>query len=390
MPDVLVIDIGLPDADGRDLCQALRARGVQTPVLFLTARDAVIDRLSGFDAGGDDYLTKPFAFVELVARLQALLRRSGADGALECGRPAARPARPCRLGDARRDVPLTPTEFRLLAKLLARPGRAVRRHDLVRAGWPHGAIVHENTLDAYVARLRRKLQAARAGARDLDRARRRLPTRMSRLGIRTHDCCSSSIAAVVVSRWPGSSQASTSSSAEASTATRTTSSAPARRRSSSSVGSSERTTVDERDLGRRAPSDACIWVFAGRAPARARRAPTPQSTRRRARWPRGPSRFHDVPEADARLYSIPIVDGGKRVGTVVAGVSLSPYEQTRGARADRVDRASASSCSSPSRSPSAGSLRGVAEAGVRMTRQAAEWSEHDLDQRFGSGSPTTS
>src|SRR5215468_9833543 len=83
IPDGLVIDIGLPDSDGRDLCQALRARGVQTPVLFLTARDALVDRIAGFDAGGDDYLPKPFAFVELVARLQALLRRSGGDGAIE-------------------------------------------------------------------------------------------------------------------------------------------------------------------------------------------------------------------------------------------------------------------------------------------------------------------
>ena len=81
--DVLVIDIGLPDTDGRDLCQALRARGIQTPVLFLTARDALVDRIAGFDAGGDDYLAKPFAFVELVARLQALLRRTGGDGAIE-------------------------------------------------------------------------------------------------------------------------------------------------------------------------------------------------------------------------------------------------------------------------------------------------------------------
>src|SRR5438309_8031997 len=74
-PDALVIDIGLPDADGRDLCQALRAQGMNAPVLFLTARDAVVERLSGFRAGGDDYLTKPFAFAELVARLNALLRR---------------------------------------------------------------------------------------------------------------------------------------------------------------------------------------------------------------------------------------------------------------------------------------------------------------------------
>src|SRR5438270_11607895 len=82
-PDLLVIDIGLPDTDGRDLCQALRARGIQTPVLFLTARDALPDRLSGFDAGGDDYVTKPFVFAEVVARLQALARRAGADGVIE-------------------------------------------------------------------------------------------------------------------------------------------------------------------------------------------------------------------------------------------------------------------------------------------------------------------
>ena len=82
-PDVLVVDVGLPDGDGRDVCQALRARGIDVPVLFLTARDALVDRLAGFDAGGDDYVTKPFAFAELVARLQALLRRVGADGAVE-------------------------------------------------------------------------------------------------------------------------------------------------------------------------------------------------------------------------------------------------------------------------------------------------------------------
>jgi len=82
-PDALVVDIGLPDADGRDVCQALRARGVQTPVLFLTARDALPDRIAGFDAGGDDYVAKPFAFAELVARLQALLRRSAGEGAID-------------------------------------------------------------------------------------------------------------------------------------------------------------------------------------------------------------------------------------------------------------------------------------------------------------------
>jgi two-component system response regulator MprA len=156
-PDLLVIDIGLPDTDGRDLCQALRARGIQTPVLFLTARDALVDRLAGFDAGGDDYLTKPFAFAELVARLQAVLRRSGGDEALEAAGLRLDPLAHA-VADGTQEVPLTPTEFRLLAALLARPGEAVRRRDLVRAGWPHGAYVRENTLDAYVARLRRKLK----------------------------------------------------------------------------------------------------------------------------------------------------------------------------------------------------------------------------------------
>jgi len=157
-PDALVIDIGLPDADGRDLCQALRARGVQAPVLFLTAKDALVDRLSGFDSGGDDYLTKPFAFAELSARLHALLRRAGSTGTVEAAGLVLDPLSHSLIaGD--RTKPLTPTEFRLLARLLANPGEAVRRRDLVRAGWPHGAFVRENTLDAYVARLRRKLRA---------------------------------------------------------------------------------------------------------------------------------------------------------------------------------------------------------------------------------------
>src|SRR5205807_8797892 len=82
-PDALVVDIGLPDADGRDVCQALRARGFQAPILFLTARDALVDRLSGFEAGGDDYVTKPFALAEVATRLHALLRRSGNDGAVK-------------------------------------------------------------------------------------------------------------------------------------------------------------------------------------------------------------------------------------------------------------------------------------------------------------------
>ncbi len=156
-PDVLVIDIGLPDSDGRDVCQALRARGVSTPVLFLTARDALVDRLAGFDAGGDDYLTKPFALDELVARLRALLRRAGAVASASVGSATLDPvAHAITTPDQR--IPLTPTEFRILAALFARPGVAVRRRDLARAGWPAGAIVNDNTLDTYIARLRRKLR----------------------------------------------------------------------------------------------------------------------------------------------------------------------------------------------------------------------------------------
>jgi len=156
-PDVLIVDIGLPDADGRDVCQALRARGIQTPVLFLTARDSLVDRIAGFDAGGDDYVAKPFALAEVIARIHALLRRAGVSDGVEAAGLRLDPSTHAVGSDAG-EVPLTPTEFRLLAQLLSRPGEAVRRRDLFRAGWPRGAMVRDNTLDAYVARLRRKLE----------------------------------------------------------------------------------------------------------------------------------------------------------------------------------------------------------------------------------------
>jgi DNA-binding response OmpR family regulator len=155
-PDLLIVDIGLPDADGRDVCQALRAQGMHLPILFLSARAALTDRVTGFSAGGDDYVTKPFAFAELVARLHALLRRAGVDGTIEAGALRLDPVAHIASSDGRR-VALTPTEFRLLAKLIACKGAAVRRRELVQTGWPHGARVRDNTLDAYVARLRRKL-----------------------------------------------------------------------------------------------------------------------------------------------------------------------------------------------------------------------------------------
>ena len=164
-PDVLVIDVGLPDADGRDLCQTLRAQGVTVPIMFLTARDAVPDRLSGFAAGGDDYLTKPFNFAELVARLQALLRRGGGERVAEISGLRLDPARH-GVTFGGESVDLTPTEFRLFARLAARPGEAVRRRELVRAGWPNGAIVHDNTLDVYIAAIRRKL-ATLSGAPEI-------------------------------------------------------------------------------------------------------------------------------------------------------------------------------------------------------------------------------
>jgi two-component system OmpR family response regulator len=153
--EVIIIDIGLPDSDGRDVCLALRANGVAVPVLMLTALDEVHDKVAGFESGADDYLTKPFELPELLARVAALARRSAPrertnrSPALDASRHAV------ALGD--RTVPLTPTEFRILAKLMGSPGEIIRRQSLVAAGWPMGAQVHDNTLDSYIRRLRRKL-----------------------------------------------------------------------------------------------------------------------------------------------------------------------------------------------------------------------------------------
>jgi two-component system OmpR family response regulator len=167
-PDVLVLDIGLPDADGRDVCQALRAHGVRAPVIFLTARGALTDRLSGFHAGGDDYLVKPFALAELLVRIRALARRGEAEVAPVVGLRVDPASHAVHNGDA--SAPLTPTEFRLLAALAARPGQVVRRHELISAAWPDGAIVHDNTLDTYVGRLRRKLREV-AATEEIETAR---------------------------------------------------------------------------------------------------------------------------------------------------------------------------------------------------------------------------
>jgi two-component system, OmpR family, response regulator len=165
--DLLILDVGLPDADGRDVCASLRARGETVPVLFLTARDAVPERVAGFEAGGDDYVTKPFALGELAERVRALLRRSGRMPELEVGGLRLDPVSHAALhADAR--VTLTPIEFRLLSALLSRPGEVMRRRGLIAAGWPDGSLVRDNTLDACVSRLRRKLATLGAAAATID------------------------------------------------------------------------------------------------------------------------------------------------------------------------------------------------------------------------------
>ena len=155
--DVLVIDIGLPDSDGRDVCQALRSAGQTAPVLFLTALGATHDRLAGFGAGGDDYVAKPFEIKELIARLEALGRR---------GRPALATSTGLELDPAAHAVRtssgqalLTPTEFRMLAAITSRPDEVVRRRAVIAAGWPEGAVVAENTVDSFLRRIRTKLES---------------------------------------------------------------------------------------------------------------------------------------------------------------------------------------------------------------------------------------
>jgi two-component system response regulator MprA len=130
-------------------------------VIFLTAKTNVTDRLSGFAAGGDDYLVKPFHLSELVARLHATMRRSGTDLAIDSDGLRLDPVTHSLHGPEA-VVALTPTEFRLLASLLSAPGTLVRRQALERAGWPEGAIVSDNVIDKYVSRLRKKLLDAGA------------------------------------------------------------------------------------------------------------------------------------------------------------------------------------------------------------------------------------
>ena len=152
--DAVCLDVNLPGADGFEVCRRLRADGIATPILMLTARDAVEDRVAGLEAGADDYLVKPFAVEELVARLRALTRRGQPSGALAYADlsldVAARTA--TRRGRA---LELTGRETALLELLLRRPGRIVTRQLALEEIWDDAA--EANVVDRYVTRLRRKL-----------------------------------------------------------------------------------------------------------------------------------------------------------------------------------------------------------------------------------------
>jgi two-component system, OmpR family, response regulator MprA len=159
-PDAVVLDVGLPVIDGIEVCRRLRADGSRTPVLMLTARDAISDRVAGLDAGADDYLVKPFALAELYARLRALLRRSGSDDSSALRYRDLTMQR--SLMDVRRGarpIELTRTEYRLLEVLLARPERVVDRATIVDEVWGYDLDQTSNSLDVYIGYLRRKLEA---------------------------------------------------------------------------------------------------------------------------------------------------------------------------------------------------------------------------------------
>lgn len=159
-PDLVVLDRMLPDGDGAAFCAALRRAGAVAPVLMLTARETLEDKLRGFDAGADDYLTKPFEFEELLARLAALRRRRPAAGAGIRLDPETRSL----LAGPRR-VRLTPREWPLMVFLAENPNRPISREELIASAWGAAGRVTENSVDVYVGYLRRKLGALRSAAR---------------------------------------------------------------------------------------------------------------------------------------------------------------------------------------------------------------------------------
>jgi len=162
--DAIVLDLGLPDIPGLEVARRLRASGSEVPILVLTARDTVPDRVAGLDAGADDYLVKPFAFEELSARLRALARR----GARPLERSGPRLASgPIVLDEVLRRVSvdgraidLTPREFSLLECFLRHPDQVLSRDQLLDQAWPYGVAVTPNAVDAYVHYLRAALGPA--------------------------------------------------------------------------------------------------------------------------------------------------------------------------------------------------------------------------------------
>ncbi|MGH2873292.1 MAG: response regulator transcription factor [Solirubrobacteraceae bacterium] len=168
VPDAVVLDVGLPDIDGLEVCRLLRREGNRIPILMLTARDAVSDRIDGLDAGADDYLVKPFDIDELRARLRALLRRAGGEGDVDGGLMFAE----LRLDPARHGVEvsggfveLTRTEYQLLELLMLNPRRVLPHSLIYDRVWGYDFGPTSNALRVYVGYLRRKLEDA--GARPL-------------------------------------------------------------------------------------------------------------------------------------------------------------------------------------------------------------------------------
>jgi two-component system OmpR family response regulator len=156
--DVIVLDVMLPELDGFEVCRRLRANGAWSPVLMLTARDAVEDRVAGLDAGADDYLSKPFSFAELLARLRALARR----GPVE--RPAVVEVGPLKLNPSTRqvwrggaEISLSTKEFALLETLMRRPGQVLQRFDLLEHVWDFNYENRSNVVDVYIRYLREKV-----------------------------------------------------------------------------------------------------------------------------------------------------------------------------------------------------------------------------------------
>ena len=168
VPDAMVLDIGLPDIDGLEVCRLLRREGNRLPILMLTARDAVSDRIDGLDAGADDYLVKPFDIDELKARIRALLRRAGGEGDVEGGLTFEE----LKLDPARHGVningtfvELTRTEYQLLELLMLNPRRVLPHSLIYDRVWGYDFGPSSNALRVYVGYLRRKLEDA--GARPL-------------------------------------------------------------------------------------------------------------------------------------------------------------------------------------------------------------------------------